>query len=122
MAPKLSDEEYAQKVDVYSFALILYEIMTGCRGFSPDSPPMHILNRISNERYRPTIPDSVLPWVRKLFQKCWDFDPDKRPAFSVIEAKMRSYGFQLFQYVDRDFLIRHFEDLCSKIKAQLQSS
>jgi sterile alpha motif and leucine zipper-containing kinase AZK len=119
MAPEVFDGESSNKSDVYSFALILYEIMTGTPGFSPDWRDWRIAHMVLLQGYRPEIPPCVLPWVRELIQECWDFDPDKRPAFSTIEKRMLFHRFQLFPDVDSDFLIRHFEDLRCRIKDQL---
>jgi serine/threonine protein kinase len=115
MSLEMIEEDYLNGVDVYSFVLILYEIITGKPGLSPDLGTFPIINRICNQGFRPEIPSEVLPWVGELMTKCWTDDPDDRPPFSTIERILQSHKFQILPGVDGDLLMRTFQDLCCQI-------
>jgi serine/threonine protein kinase len=83
MAPELYSEEYDAKVDVYSFGLILEEIVVGKRVFSPTLPMPQLYGKLQRGE-RPEVPTNLPPGLRKLITKCWDTDPENRPNFRWI--------------------------------------
>ena len=89
-APELFKKSpYSEKVDVYSFGVLVYEILTGklaFRSFDPFQLMMHI---IVNGKREP-IPDSVTPFGKELIEKCWDSEPDNRPSFASISEQLTS--------------------------------
>jgi hypothetical protein len=99
MAKEVSSGEYDQKVDVYSFGIILYEIITGNGVFSNEG--------IKGELYadmlkgnRPKIPEEVMPFVRELIDKCWCQDASARPDFSEIWRTLKEREFKVLPGVD----------------------
>eukprot|EP00427_Karlodinium_veneficum_P042821 CAMPEP_0169253912 /NCGR_PEP_ID=MMETSP1016-20121227/38874_1 /TAXON_ID=342587 /ORGANISM="Karlodinium micrum, Strain CCMP2283" /LENGTH=400 /DNA_ID=CAMNT_0009335297 /DNA_START=28 /DNA_END=1230 /DNA_ORIENTATION=- len=88
MAPEvLSGNSYSEKVDVYSFAIVLYEVL--CRwipfegsGLEPVSIAVAVISgRRPDLRHTP--PDCPSGF-RDLMTTCWIHDPAKRPAFDVV--------------------------------------
>lgn len=78
MAPEmLNKKKFNEKVDVYSFGIILYFIWTG--GKTPDLS----LSDIENGRI-PIIPDTIDDFYKRLILKCISFDPNERPSFQTI--------------------------------------
>jgi serine/threonine protein kinase len=72
MAPEISGSvEYMLKVDVYSFAILLYEIIVGTWAWPRDLTPAQLLKRVVVNIDRPQIPDSVVPFTRDLITRCW---------------------------------------------------
>lgn len=89
-APELMiDGDYNQKVDVYSFGIILWEILTRevpFRGLSPFA----IAHEVCESDSRPLIPQNCPPKLAKLIQVCWNKDPSKRPDFNAIVYSLES--------------------------------
>jgi serine/threonine protein kinase len=93
MAPELmigaGDGQYTQKVDVYSYAMILYQLVTGSipwsREFKGASGPSHKdLTGKLDKGERPVIPDTVTQPYRELIAACWSRNPVDRPSFREI--------------------------------------
>ncbi len=84
MAPEiLSNQHYAEPADVYSFGIILWELLVAeCpfEGMSAIQCALAVLNRDA----RPEIPPWCPPSFAALIRACWDKDPTKRPTFPQI--------------------------------------
>ena len=111
-APELCDEEvcYSEKIDVYSFGMTLYEIVTGnlaLRHLNQMQVPVFI-----SRGKRPEIPESVLPFMRELIERCWSQDPCERPSFEEIYDSIRDAGFRLFDDADFGAVSSYGESLC----------
>jgi len=80
MAP---DDKQTVKADVYSFALVMWEALTGQFPFSGYSLSQLIMN-VHTKGERPEIPEGTHPDFKALIQSCWAQEPEARPAFSEI--------------------------------------
>lgn len=80
---------YNQKVDVYSFGIILWEILTREVPFR-DLSPFAIAHEVCESNSRPLIPQNCPPKLAKLIQVCWNKDPQKRPDFNAIVYSLES--------------------------------
>ncbi|KAH8958613.1 hypothetical protein BDL97_06G034500 [Sphagnum fallax] len=76
------------KADVYSYAITCSEILTGEDPFMGE-PLTGLLDRIKYTGLRPSLPDSLPPYLVSLIHRCWDAAPCKRPDFSEICAELR---------------------------------
>ncbi|GLT49888.1 hypothetical protein SLA2020_234120 [Shorea laevis] len=84
MAPEMiKKKSYGQKVDVYSFGLILWEMVAGTIPYD-DMNPIQAAFAVVNKNLRPVIPGDCPPPLRALIEQCWSLQPDKRPDFSQI--------------------------------------
>jgi len=84
MAPEqIQTTTYTQKIDVYAYGMLLWEIETACIPFS-DLPPSQIIVAICKKNERPSIPDSIPPSMKSLICRCWHQNPDERPTFTEI--------------------------------------
>ncbi|KAK8882697.1 hypothetical protein M9Y10_045339 [Tritrichomonas musculus] len=84
MAPEFfGPSEYSNKVDVYSYALILWELETGKTPFRGLRPPQ-IMDIVYNRHERPPIPPQTSHSLKKLIQLCWSQKPSDRPSFATI--------------------------------------
>ncbi|UYV64173.1 hypothetical protein LAZ67_2006930 [Cordylochernes scorpioides] len=90
-----SPPEGTQKGDVYSFGIVLYEIL-GRRGpyGRPDLTSSEIIKHVMqrDHRFRPSLSQvgsEGLPCVRECMVECWAEDPDIRPDFKTIRAHLR---------------------------------
>ncbi|GIX69723.1 hypothetical protein CDAR_478032 [Caerostris darwini] len=86
-----------QKGDVYSFGVILFEIL-GRKGpwGSPEPSLKYIEDRVSNpqhyggELYRPPSRSLDCPdYIKQCMEECWQENPDDRPDFKFIKVKLR---------------------------------
>lgn len=80
---------YDYKVDIYSFAILLFEILhiiTFRCHFNPEDTKS-FWNKIENGTRQP-IDKYVNDSFSKLIQKCWENDPDKRPSMVEIEKDL----------------------------------
>ncbi|XP_047337045.1 uncharacterized protein LOC124940564 [Impatiens glandulifera] len=91
MAPELlngSSNKVSEKVDVFSFGIVLWEILTVEEPYAN----MHygaIIGGIVNNTLRPSIPSYCdLEW-RELMEQCWAPSPPARPSFTEIASRLR---------------------------------
>jgi serine/threonine-protein kinase len=70
-------------MDVYSFAVIAYELVTGKPAFDSKLPPMLLMNAIGSGRV-PPVPSSVAPVLRQVIERGWALDPKQRPTMAAI--------------------------------------
>lgn len=97
MAPELIDmtdeTKYGKEVDVYAFAILAYEIITG-------KAPFHELGNVSQIRLwnkvldgeRPIFTPDVPEKMQNLISRCWSKEPKQRPSFN-----------EIFQVLSTDF-------------------
>ena len=92
MAPELlngSSNRVSEKVDVFSFGIAMWEILTGEEPYAN----LHcgaIIGGIVNNTLRPQVPERCETEWRKLMEQCWSFDPGVRPSFTEIVDRLRS--------------------------------
>ncbi|KAJ0593693.1 putative dual-specificity kinase TKL-Pl-6 family [Helianthus annuus] len=91
MAPELlngSSNKVSEKVDVFSFGIVLWEILTGEEPYAN----MHygaIIGGIVNNTLRPPIPKDCDGEWRRLMEQCWAPNPMLRPSFTEITGRLR---------------------------------
>jgi hypothetical protein len=95
MAPEmLTDEEYSRAVDVYSFSLILYELLVGEAAFPATLGPGVLVEKVRSGA-RPLLPGDMDNTVRGIISRCWSVDPSKRDSFEVIFGLLRGIEFKV---------------------------
>ncbi|KDO28106.1 TKL protein kinase [Saprolegnia parasitica CBS 223.65] len=84
---------YTEKVDVYSFAMLIVEVVTKKEPYANvDAPEATILEHVVQKHYRPVF-DRTAEWPADLFdlmEECWSADPEKRPTFDTIVARLKN--------------------------------
>ncbi|KAL2610900.1 hypothetical protein R1flu_022592 [Riccia fluitans] len=71
------------KSDVYSYGMLLWEMLTGQQPYVSCSPTQAALG-VSIHGMRPNIPDSTFLPLKYLIEQCWASDPLDRPDFSEV--------------------------------------
>ncbi|XP_030535626.1 uncharacterized protein LOC115744540 isoform X1 [Rhodamnia argentea] len=92
MAPELlsgKSNMVTEKIDVYSFGIVMWELLTGEEPYS-DMHCASIIGGIVNNSLRPQIPVWCDPEWKSLMESCWSSDPSERPSFTDISQKLRS--------------------------------
>lgn len=75
--------EYAEKVDIYSFAMVMFETITHAVPWDGISPPLVVSNVVNGKR--PEIPNVSAPaWYVGLMKDCWNSAASNRPSFEQI--------------------------------------
>ncbi|KAK7835433.1 serine/threonine-protein kinase sty46 [Quercus suber] len=103
MAPKvIKCEPYDEKCDVYSFGIILNEIMTGEYPYiETDYTPTRIAMEVVEGKLRPTLPkdDGQLKGLIDLICLSWDGGAYNRPSFTTITCNLRTIQNSLLETV-----------------------
>uniref|UniRef100_A0A1D1XSL8 Serine/threonine-protein kinase HT1 n=1 Tax=Anthurium amnicola TaxID=1678845 RepID=A0A1D1XSL8_9ARAE len=87
MAPEVMNHQpYNHKVDIYSFAIVLWELTTSKIPYNELTPIQAAFGVMKGER--PELPRNVHPRLLGLMQSCWDEAPARRPSFSQIAVEL----------------------------------
>ncbi|KAG5588424.1 hypothetical protein H5410_048858 [Solanum commersonii] len=97
MAPELlngNSSRVSEKVDVFSFGITMWEILTGEEPYAN----LHcgaIIGKlldggIVNNTLRPPVPQRCDPEWGKLMEECWSPDSEARPSFTEITNRLRA--------------------------------
>ena len=91
MAPEVADGDgfYKDEVDVFSYAVILWQLVTECTHPYIDQglKLFEIPEFIASGKRLEIPPDCPQP-LSKLISKCWHSNPKKRPSFKQISLKL----------------------------------
>ena len=95
MAPEIiRHERYSRSADVYSFAMIVYELLTHQAPFA-DRSPLQAAAAAALSHARPRLPDGVPPPLLALLRACWAEEPSERPSFRRVSDELAALGAQL---------------------------
>ena len=93
MAPEVlqSDKNYSHKADVYSFGIVMWEIMAREPPFKTFRPH-EIMAAVCNNNARPDmnkLPNDCPQQYKTIMERCWDQDPMNRPDFNIVVQALR---------------------------------
>ncbi|KAE8687067.1 hypothetical protein F3Y22_tig00111023pilonHSYRG00010 [Hibiscus syriacus] len=97
MVPELlngSSTKVSKKVDVFSYGISMWEILTGEEPYAD----MHcgaIIGGIVKNTLRPPIPECCHPDWRKLIEQYWSHDHESMPSFTEITKRLQSMSMLL---------------------------
>ncbi|CAN6344490.1 unnamed protein product [Urochloa humidicola] len=87
MAPEvINHQPYDNKADVFSFAIVLWELITSKIPYDTMTPLQAAVG--VRQGLRPGLPKKAHPKLLDLMQRCWVADPSTRPAFPDILAEL----------------------------------
>ncbi|CAI5489532.1 unnamed protein product [Closterium sp. Naga37s-1] len=90
MAPEVIDHKpYTRRVDVYSFGIVLWELVTSDLPFK-GLTFIQLAFNVVNKNMRPEVPAGCEPELAALMQECWDADAEKRPEFTQVVARLEA--------------------------------
>lgn len=82
MAPEVLEGILSKASDVYSFAMVFYELVEHKVPFCDDTESVAALKTSDGER--PPLTSSLPEYVRVIIQTCWAHDPHDRPTFDKV--------------------------------------
>ena len=103
MAPEVyAREEFDESSDVFSYAVLMYEIFCrqrtsysdvcfpdGNEEFGITLSPLQVAHRVALDGMRPVIPGHWPPQLVRMITRCWDQDPELRPSFTEVLTMLR---------------------------------
>uniref|UniRef100_A0A158Q824 mitogen-activated protein kinase kinase kinase n=1 Tax=Elaeophora elaphi TaxID=1147741 RepID=A0A158Q824_9BILA len=91
LAPEvIRDRKCSKAMDVWSFGLVLWEVLTGAtpfEGLGPGAVQLQIGTFVKQK-----IPSSCPPDLRRIIESCWRDDPLKRPTFKELIVELEKFG------------------------------
>jgi TPR repeat protein len=111
LAPECYENRYSQMSDVFSFGLILYELLTGQPVFSKELAQIQIACMVAVKHELPDIPNFVFPSARELITECWSEEPGDRPFFDEIVDRLKEMKFKVMPNVNSSKLATFVKEI-----------
>lgn len=92
----LQDGLLSPSTDVYSFGIMLWEMISGGFPFNAMGQKDIMLAVVGG--FRPPMPTFITPNIWALIQQCWDGDYKKRPNFASISRVLQSMESKIVMY------------------------
>ncbi|KAK5863959.1 hypothetical protein PBY51_000940 [Eleginops maclovinus] len=90
----ISHGKFSNKSDVWSFGVLLYEIITYGGAPYPAFSNQESYQQVTNG-YRLPAPSNCPDMLYKIMLQCWSFEPDDRPDFKTVKSKLDSSFYEL---------------------------
>ena len=88
VAPEIfRGQKYTKASDIYSFSMIMWELMTGRRPFWDQNHDTDLILEISDGSRPPIVTNAPEGYI-ELMQKCWHADPEKRPTAAELRDEI----------------------------------
>mgnify|MGYP001151783295 CR=1 FL=1 len=104
IAPEvINGDDYNYKVDIYSFSMVMYQVLTGEKlSLDPVMPSFLFFQNVLDGK-RPSFEGfNIKPSIEELVQRCWSADPDERPSAQEIFEKFSSNPDYYLDDIDED--------------------
>ena len=114
MAPELlEDNVFTEKGDVYSFAIVLWEIWDGGIPWAGLKPPQ-IIRKVIDKRERPAVPEGMPDDLREVMCRSWAHEPAARPTFHDLSAQLRASSRGVWAQIAAKQLNIYVVKICAK--------
>ncbi|XP_046854218.1 vascular endothelial growth factor receptor 2-like isoform X2 [Xenia sp. Carnegie-2017] len=109
----LFDRVYTHQSDVWSFGVLLWEMMTLGGTPYPDLPPEQLLDFLNQEKRMPQ-PNKCPLEIYTIMRDCWQEQPQNRPTFSNL---VEHFGRILERHMEKTNPYLHIEASAEEIEA-----
>ncbi|VIO99233.1 Protein kinase domain containing protein [Brugia malayi] len=122
LAPEvIRDRKCSKAMDVWSFGLVLWEVLTGAtpfEGLGPGAVQLQIGTFVKQK-----IPSSCPPDLRLIIESCWRDDPLQRPTFKELIVELEKFGikFRTTDPHDQTFLENSLNTLRKSMMEEISS-
>jgi aurora kinase len=115
-APDLYDNPPdSEKIDVFAFGLILYELVVGRPVFGPTLSLKQIMKKVLGD-VRPDLPPEMSEDVKTLIQRRWTGKPSNRLPFDHILGAIQRIRFKVLPVVNSDVVKAFLADIRKEAK------
>ncbi|RHZ67590.1 hypothetical protein Glove_300g128 [Diversispora epigaea] len=91
MAPEtLSRGEYTKASDIYSFGMVMLEVLTSYPPYYNTPHDVNLVIKI-REGLKPEIKCEIPQFLREIMEKCWNFEPLNRPTAEELKSQLEKY-------------------------------
>ena len=91
MAPEvLLELPYSEKVDIYSFAIVVWEMASDKSVYKKWDTKQDIIDNVARKGKRPTLESNWPPNFREMLTSCWNQNPVLRPSAEEVMGKLQS--------------------------------
>ncbi|KAG9284720.1 hypothetical protein G9A89_002605 [Geosiphon pyriformis] len=102
----LRGEKFTLAGDIYSFAMLLWELATGKPPFHDRSHDHFLIMDILNGQ-RPKITSPLIPLcIAEIIEKCWDANPENRPSVKEVRQKLVKLEDNNFEFLESDKYVK----------------
>ncbi|KAK8893049.1 hypothetical protein M9Y10_030308 [Tritrichomonas musculus] len=112
----IEDFKYSKSSDVYSFSIILYEIVTNEDPFSVFESDTALKNAVFGN-YRPKINQTIPECYKNLIESCWCANPTNRLSFQQIVELLKTNQEFITEDIDKDEYYKYIESIDSYIES-----
>uniref|UniRef100_A0A0B6ZJ47 Mitogen-activated protein kinase kinase kinase 7 n=1 Tax=Arion vulgaris TaxID=1028688 RepID=A0A0B6ZJ47_9EUPU len=111
MAPEVFEgSNYSEKCDVFSWGIILWEVLTRRKPFDEiGGPAFRIMWAVHSGRRPPPIQNLPKP-METLMARCWSGNPPERPSMAEV-VRIMSHMYQFFQGGDEPLVISRVHEM-----------
>ena len=110
-----SSLQYDFKVDVYSYAIVLWQLRTRVFPYPTFSSSFCIMRAVAFDDLRPKIDRRWSASFISLLQSCWNADPADRPSFAEILVKLDNPDLFTVEYAPSSTMMTVPVDNCTNI-------
>jgi serine/threonine protein kinase len=100
LAPECYEDVTFLESDVFSFGMILYELIIGRPLFSKTLSMYQVISQLIKWDWSPYIPESVIPETAELIRDCIAIKHEDRPSFIEILKRLKKIQFKLMTDVN----------------------